>query len=115
MPIKLGRSVVGCIEVANKGNNMEFTDQDQQILGVISESLAGGLISHELKLSHLKREIDDEQRYVKGQLAESYNTLLAPVMHEVSALLVRVLGAEKVVLFLHNKDIDHLYSFHPGA
>jgi hypothetical protein len=28
VPLKLGRNVVGCIEVANKRANQEFTEQD---------------------------------------------------------------------------------------
>ena len=50
VPLKLGRNVVGCIEVANKRGIQEFTDQDQDILKTISEQVAGGLISYEIKL-----------------------------------------------------------------
>ncbi len=49
LPLKLGRNVVGCIEVANKRGTQEFTDQDLESLKVISEQVAGGIISYEMR------------------------------------------------------------------
>ena len=59
----------------------------------------------------LKREIDDDLKNQKGLLNESYNQFLAPILADISIMLSKTLDAEKVLLFLHNKDIDHLYSF----
>lgn len=39
---------------------------------LISEQVAGGLISYELKQS-LKKEIDDEAKQAKGILNDTYN------------------------------------------
>lgn len=80
-------------------------------LKAISEQVAGGIISYEMRQQTLKREIDEELKYQKGLLNESYNQFLAPILADVSIMISKTLKAEKVVLFLHNKDIDHLYSF----
>lgn len=61
MPLKLGRSVVGCIECANKRGTQEFTDQDQEILMMLSEQVASGIISQELKQG-MKKEFDEETK-----------------------------------------------------
>lgn len=37
VPLKLGRNVVGCIEVANKRGGQEFTEQDQEMLKAVGE------------------------------------------------------------------------------
>jgi GAF domain-containing protein len=49
VPLKLGRNVVGCLEVANKRGTQEFTDNDMNLLKMISEKVAAGLISFEMK------------------------------------------------------------------
>lgn len=49
VPIKLGINVVGCLEVANKRNNKDFTDNDLAILMQLSNEIASGLISYEIK------------------------------------------------------------------
>jgi hypothetical protein len=49
VPLKLGRNVVGCIEVANKKGTQEFNDHDQDMLKKIAEKVAGGLISYEMR------------------------------------------------------------------
>jgi GAF domain-containing protein len=63
VPLKLGRNVVGCIEVANKRGTQEFTDQDLEALRVICDQVAGGLISFEMRQQTLKREIDEDVKY----------------------------------------------------
>ena len=42
---------------------------------------------------------------------EAYNQFLAPILTDVSIMINRTLKSEKVIMFLHNRDIDHLYSF----
>ena len=79
---------------------------------MLCEYVASGLISNELKQG-MKKEIDDETKYSKGVLVESYNQFLSPILTEVTTLISKSLSAEQVVLFLHNKEIDHLYSFSP--
>ena len=49
VPLKLGRNVVGCLEVANKRGTQEFTDNDQDLLKMVSEKVAAGLISFALR------------------------------------------------------------------
>ena len=59
---------------------------------------------------NIKKEFDDELKYFKGLLNHSYNSYFVPMASEVSAMACRVSKAEKVLLFMHNSDIDMLYS-----
>lgn len=111
VPLKLGKNVLGCIEVANKRGIQEFTDQDLESLRIISDNVSGGIISYEMRQQTLKREIDEDIKYQKGLLNESYNQFLAPILTDIQIMVNKTLKAEKILLFLHNKDIDHLYSF----
>lgn len=64
VPLKLGRNVVGCLEIANKRGTQEFTDHDQDILKLVSEQVAAGIISFEMRQQTVfKRETDDELKY----------------------------------------------------
>jgi hypothetical protein len=57
--------------------------------------VAAGLISFEMRQQSLKKEIDDENKYLKGLLNESYNQFLAPILADVQILLMKTLKAEK--------------------
>ena len=59
---------------------------------------------------NIKKEFDDELKYFKGLMNQSYHTFLVPMITEVSAMVQSVLKADKSVLFMQNKEIDHLYS-----
>ena len=59
---------------------------------------------------NIKKEFDDELKYFKGLMNQSYHTFLVPMITEVAALVQSVLKAEKTLLFLQNKEIDMLYS-----
>ena len=59
---------------------------------------------------NIKKEADEELRHVKGLMNQSFTQFLVPLVAEVSGLCVSVLKAEKVLFFLYNKEIDHLYS-----
>jgi len=109
VPIKLGNNAIGCLEVANKKRNGEFTTNDAQVLEDVANSIASGLIAHEMKYN-IKKESDEELRHVKGLMNQSLNSFLIPMISEGTALCQQVLKAEKVVFFMYNKDIDHLYS-----
>jgi GAF domain-containing protein len=109
VPIKLGNNAIGCLEVANKKRNGEFTTNDAQVLEDVTNSIASGLIAHEMKYN-IKKEIDEELRHVKGLMNQSLNGFLIPMISEGTALCQQVLKSEKVVFFMYNKDIDHLYS-----
>jgi len=109
VPIKLGSHAIGCFEVANKKGNQDFTSNDFTVVSQICEEIASGLISHEMKYN-IKKEFDDELKYYKGLMNQSYHTFLVPMMTEVTAMVQSVLKAEKSVLFMQNKDIDMLYS-----
>lgn len=61
---------------------------------LISEQVAGGIISYELKQS-LKKEIDDEAKQAKGILNDTYNQFLTPILGEISTMLTKTLHAEK--------------------
>ena len=65
VPIKLGNNAIGCLEVANKRKNAEFTSNDIDVLKQVSDSIASGLIAHEMKYN-IKKETDEELRHVKG-------------------------------------------------
>ena len=60
----------------------------------ICEEVASGLISHEMK-HNIKKEFDDELKYFKGLMHQSYNTLLIPMLSEITTLIASVLKAEK--------------------
>lgn len=48
---------------------------------------------------------------MKGLVGEIYSQTIIPLMQEVQKIVKESLKAEKVVIFMHNKEIDHLYSF----
>eukprot|EP00347_Sterkiella_histriomuscorum_P004739 403359292 len=110
IPIKLGNNAVGCFELANKKGTQDFTDHDMSIIQQISDEIAGGLISYEMK-HNIKKEFDMEVKHVKGLMGEIYQQTLIPLVNDLINTLKQLLNAEKVVIFMHNKDIDHLYSF----
>ena len=109
VPIKLGSHAIGCFEVANKKGQQDFTSNDFTVVTQICDEIASGLISHEMKYN-IKKEFDDELKYFKGLMNQSYHTFLVPMITEVAALVQSVLKAEKTLLFLQNKEIDMLYS-----
>ena len=67
VPIKLGNHAIGVFEVANKKGQQDFTTNDYSLVTQISEEIASGLISHEMKYN-IKKEFDDEVKYFKGLL-----------------------------------------------
>jgi len=77
--VKLGSNAIGCFEVANKKGNLDFTTNDLEVLSSVATELASGLISHEMKYN-IKKEFDDELKYYKGLLNQSYNTFLIPML-----------------------------------
>lgn len=94
VPIKLGNHAIGCFEVANKKGSQDFTTNDFTIVSQLCEEVASGLIAHEMK-HNIKKEFDDELKYFKGLMNQSYNTLLVPMLSEVSSVVATVLKAEK--------------------
>ena len=59
---------------------------------------------------NIKKESDEELRYIKGLMNQSLNSFLIPMVAEINNLCVSVLKSEQVIFFMYNKDIDHLYS-----
>lgn len=95
--------------MANKKKNNEFNTNDISVLTSIGDNIASGLIAHEMKFN-IKKESDEELKYIKGLMNQSYNSFLIPMVTEIVTLATQVLRAEKVLFFMYNKDIDHLYS-----
>ena len=108
-PIKLGNNAIGCLEVANKKKVQDFTSNDIGILKAVCDQISNGLIAHEMKYN-IKKESDEELRYIKGLMNQSLNQFLIPMISEINQLCVNVLKSERVIFFMYNKDIDHLYS-----
>ena len=109
VPIKLGNNAIGCLEVANKKKVQDFTTNDIQVLQSVADQISNGLIAHEMKYN-IKKESDEELKYIKGLMNQSLNQFLIPMIGEINTLCQQVLKAEKVIFFMYNKDIDHLYS-----
>lgn len=109
IPIKLGNNAIGCLEVANKKKNGEFNTNDIDVLTSVADSIASGLIAHEMKYN-IKKESDEELKYIKGLINQTYNSFLIPMIGETTQLCQQVLRAQKVVFFMYNKEIDHLFS-----
>ena len=65
VPIKLGNNAIGCMEVANKKKNGEFNTNDISVMSTVADSIASGLIAHEMKFN-IKKESDEELKYIKG-------------------------------------------------
>ena len=107
-PIKLGNNAIGCLEVAHKKKVQDFTTNDIGILNSICDQISSGLIAHEMKYN-IKKESDEELRYIKGLMNQSLNSFLIPMVSEITNLCVSVLKSEQVIFFM-NKDIEHLYS-----
>ena len=59
---------------------------------------------------NIKKESDEELRYIKGLMNQSLNSFLIPMISEINQLCVSILKAERVLFFMYNKDIYHLYS-----
>jgi len=97
------------MEVANKKKAQDFTTNDINVLQSVCEQISNGLIAHEMKYN-IKKESDEELRYIKGLMNQSLNSFLIPMISEINQLCVSILKAERVLFFMYNKDIDHLYS-----
>ena len=98
VPIKLGHNAVGCIEIANKRGSQEMTDNDANTLQLLSNEIAAGLISYEMKFN-IKKEFDEELKHVKGLMNESYNTFLIPLINELNSMVLKLLQAEKYGIY----------------
>jgi hypothetical protein len=59
---------------------------------------------------NIKKEFEEELRHVKGLIGESQQSLLLPIVSELTALLEKWLKAARVIVYLYNREIDHLYS-----
>ena len=59
---------------------------------------------------NIKKESDEELKHFKGLMNQSFNQFLIPMISEINQLCISVLKSEKVLFFMYNKDIDHLYS-----
>lgn len=59
---------------------------------------------------NIKKESDEELRYVKGLMNQTLNSFLMPMVSDITSLCQTVLKSQKVFFFLYNKEIDHLYS-----
>ena len=94
IPIKLGNHAIGVFEVANKKGSQDFTSNDFTLLSQVADEIASGLISHEMKYN-IKKEFDDQVKYYKGLMNQSYHTFLVPMITEVNQILQNVLRAEK--------------------
>ena len=44
---------------------------------------------------NIKKEFDEELKYFKGLMNQSYNTLMVPMVNEITTLIANVLQAEK--------------------
>ena len=108
-PIKLGNNAIGCLEVANKKKVQDFTTNDIFLIQTVCDQISNGLIAHEMKYN-IKKECDEELKYIKGLMNQSFNTFLIPMISEINQLCVSVLKSQRVIFFMYNKDIDHLYS-----
>jgi len=51
---------------------------------------------------NIKKEFDDEAKYFKGLLNQSYNQYFVPLALEVTLMIQRISKSDKVVLFMHN-------------
>lgn len=109
VPIKLGNNAIGCLEIANKKKAQEFTTNDMDFMQQVADQISSGLIAHEMQYN-IKKESDEELRHVKGLMNHSYNSFLIPMVTEITQLCQQVLKAQKIIFFMYNKDIDHLYS-----
>lgn len=86
VPIKLGNHAIGVFEVANKKGSQDFTTNDYTLVCQLAEEIASGLISHEMKFN-IKKEFDDEAKYFKGLLNQSYNQYFIPLALEVTLMI----------------------------
>jgi|TARA_B110000305_G_C19399194_1_gene619176 GAF domain-containing protein len=82
-PIKLGNNAIGCLEVANKKKVQDFTSNDIGILKAVCDQISNGLIAHEMKYN-IKKESDEELRYIKGLMNQSLNQFLIPMISEIN-------------------------------
>jgi GAF domain-containing protein len=94
VPIKLGNHAIGVFEVANKKGTQDFTTNDFTLVSQLAEEIASGLISHEMKYN-IKKEFDEEVKYFKGLLNQSYNQLFVPMALEITLMLQRISKSAK--------------------
>lgn len=96
VPIKLGNHAIGVFEVANKKGTQDFTTNDFTLVSQLAEEIASGLISHEMKYN-IKKEFDEEVKYFKGLLNQSYNQTFIPMALEIISMLQRISKSDKYV------------------
>lgn len=71
------------MEVANKKKAQDFTTNDINVLQSVCEQISNGLIAHEMKYN-IKKESDEELRYIKGLMNQSLNSFLIPMISEIN-------------------------------
>ena len=60
----------------------------------MADEIASGLISHEMKYN-IKKEFEEETKYFKGLMNQSYHTFLIPMVTEITQIISGMLQAEK--------------------
>ena len=61
---------------------------------MLSEEIANGLISYEMK-HNIKKEIDEEVKYGKSLMKDSYNNFLLPIVSEMIGAFLNLLNADR--------------------
>ncbi len=64
------------------------------IIEMLSEEIANGLISYEMK-HNIKKEIDEEVKYGKSLMKDSYNNFLLPIVSEMIGAFLNLLNADR--------------------
>ena len=64
------------------------------MIEMLSEEIANGLISYEMK-HNIKKEIDEEVKYGKSLMKDSYNNFLLPIVSEMIGAFLNLLNADR--------------------
>lgn len=91
VPLKIGETCVGCLEIANK-HNSEFKDYNYMLVSAIGRQLTLGIIS---RANSIPNQIQGKEQFTEKISQLTNENLLAPLLRNVLIILAEILKCEK--------------------
>lgn len=94
IPLRVGDTCVGCLEVANKRSGDGYSEQDYQLAQSVAKEIAGGVVA--LNSKHAFQDLGKESEAFRSRVGQvSGENLLAPLLKSVLIILTDILRSEK--------------------
>ena len=108
MPINFADFSIGVIELTNKHRGCEYTEIDIKLVKEVCKNLATGLLQEEMTTNISNERLKEKQ--MERKLNTNNLKAYIPLFNNLSKVLEKCLSFQKAVIYLYDKDIDHLFS-----